>query len=220
MEPKGSLPHSQLPTTCPYPEQVKWLHFLNGILYCYNTYTNLNPIHYHLVSDSNTCPNILHILMQPGREIDQHLSVRSQERQWQSICNLLFGLSSVLGFRSANSSVAQPHKIRSLQGQFCWTLYSFYISLHKICASYSVTYSDGSLLHYAVQQIWRKTMTVPHNLPKMFKVKVKPLCTPWQYIGGVELILNRGVRWRWMVNFQLWQLYFLVYIEKEAGCAP
>lgn len=142
----------------------------------------------------------------------QHFSVRNQERQWQSICNLLFTLSSVLGFDQQIPPWPNPTR-SDYRGNSVGTCVHFTISLHKICASYSVTYSDGSLLHSAVHQIWRKIMTVTQNLPKTFKVKLKPLSTPWEYIGGIELIFNHGVRWRWMVNFQFWPLH----IEKEAG---
>ena len=107
----------------------------------------------------------------------QHFSVRSQERQWQSICNLLFSLSNVLGFD--RKVPLWPNPTRSdYRGNSVEPCIHFTISLHKICASYSATYSDGSLLHYAVHQIWRKIMTVPQKLPKIFKVKVKPLFTP------------------------------------------
>jgi len=103
----------------------------------------------------------------------QHLSVRSQERQWLNI-----SLSSVLGFDQQIPLWPNPTRSGVYRGNSVGPCIHFTISLHKICASYSVTYSDGSVLHCAVHQIWRKTMTVPHNLPKMFKVKVKPLSTP------------------------------------------
>ena len=58
------------------------------MLDCYISCTILKPIHYHSVPDFNLVCNILHTLLQPGRQTQQ-FSYISQEEQWQKYLNPL-----------------------------------------------------------------------------------------------------------------------------------
>ena len=68
---------------------AKWLYFLNGMLYYYNSCHILKPIHQHAVLYFNIGLSILHMLLRPIRHT-QHFPLRSQEEQQQINLTLLF----------------------------------------------------------------------------------------------------------------------------------
>jgi hypothetical protein len=130
-----------VPATCPYPEQAfpKWNPVLLQHLHHFKSYKLPYSIRFKHMPQ-----HFAHFYATWTTET-QHLSVRSQERQWLSICNLLFGLSSVLGFDLKIPPWPNPKRSGVYRGNSVGPCIHFTISLHKICASYSVTYSDGSL---------------------------------------------------------------------------
>jgi hypothetical protein len=78
-------------TPQPGRKYIRWLHLPQETLYGYRRSTCLTPAHYHLVSDFNTGPSILHTLLPPGK---QTLNTSLPNRQRESIWNLLFQVSS------------------------------------------------------------------------------------------------------------------------------
>jgi hypothetical protein len=109
-----------------------WLNFLCGMLHCYNTCTILKLIHYHFVSYSNTAPafHTFCTLLCNLEDTDPTLFLKKSREMVAKYLKFVVQFIQYSWFWSADIPVTQPHKIRTLQGDFVGPQYS----LHNLTA--------------------------------------------------------------------------------------